>query len=227
MTPQDETEHETEPEPEIATESKSSGKGVAALILAAGAGTRMGGPKALLEFHGRLLVERAIDAARAGGCTRIAVVLGAASERIRQRADLRGTRIVVNQDWNEGIGSSLRAGLTQLAQDSESVSEESGRVTADAALVLLIDQPLVGADAVRAVLGAWQDGARLAAASYGGRRGHPVLLGREHWAAAARDAIGDVGARAFLAAHAAQLVLVPCDAIADPRDLDVPADLNL
>ncbi len=204
---------------------KEAGTAVAALILAAGAGTRMGGPKALLEFRGRLLIERAIDSARAGGCGQVMAVLGAAAGEVQRRADLRGARVVVNQGWNEGIGSSLRAGLFELTRDTEFDETESAAV--DAALVLLVDQPLVGADAVRAVLGAWRAGARLAAASYGGRRGHPVLLGREHWSAAAREAAGDVGARAFLAAPAAQLVLVPCDAVADPRDLDVPADLNL
>ncbi|HEU5429365.1 MAG TPA: nucleotidyltransferase family protein [Actinocrinis sp.] len=209
----------------MTAQNGGTGKAVAALILAAGAGTRMGGPKALLDFRGRLLIERAIDAARAGGCGQVMAVLGAAAEQVRQRADLRGARVVVNQGWNEGIGSSLRTGLAELTRDAE--FDETGTAALDAALVLLVDQPLVGADAVRAVLGAWHGGARLAAASYGGRRGHPVLLGREHWAAARREAAGDSGARSFLAAHAAQLVLVPCDAVADPRDLDVPADLNL
>jgi CTP:molybdopterin cytidylyltransferase MocA len=202
---------------------EGAGNGVAALILAAGAGTRMGGPKALLEFRGRLLIERAIDAARAGGCARVVAVLGAAAEEVQQRADLRGARVVVNQGWNEGVGSSLRAGLTAL----DSGLDDARTAPIDAALVLLVDQPLVGPDAVHAVLAAWRGGVRLAAASYAGQRGHPVLLGREHWAAAAREAVGDVGARAYLATHTAQLVLIPCDALADPHDLDAPADLNV
>ncbi len=193
---------------------------VAAVILAAGAGSRMGRPKALLEFEGRPLAERAVDAALAGGCGQAVVVLGAAAGEVRRRADLRRARIVVNQDWSSGMGSSLRAGLADLGWCG-------GAEAADAALVLLVDQPLIGAQAVRAVLEAWRGGARLAAASYGGRRGHPVLFGREHWAAAAREAAGDAGARAFLAAHTAELVLVPCDSLADPRDLDVPGDLVL
>ncbi len=193
----------------------------AAVILAAGAGTRMGGPKALLEFEGRLLVERAVEAATRGGCANVLVVLGAGADEVRRRADLRSARIVVNEDWAEGMGSSLRAGLRAL--EPESVPEPKRQ--ADAALVLLVDQPYVGARAVSAVLDAWRGGARLAAASYSGRRGHPVLLGHEHWAGAARSAKGDAGARALLAEHAAALVLVPCDAVADPRDLDTPADL--
>jgi nicotine blue oxidoreductase len=188
----------------------------AAVILAAGSGTRMGGPKALLEFEGRLLVERAVRTAVRGGCGEVVVVLGAGAAEVRRRADLRGARIVVNEDWSEGMGSSLRAGLVAL-EPIDSV---------DAALILLVDQPYVAARAVSAVLDAWRGGARLAAASYGDRRGHPVLFGREHWADAARSAKGDAGARAFLAERAADVVLVPCDALADPRDLDTPADLT-
>lgn len=201
------------------TPRERPGGGVAALILAAGGGSRMGRPKALLEFRGRLLVERALDAALAGGCAQALVVLGAAADQVRRRADLRAALTVVNDGWRDGMGSSLRAGLAGLGAPGAGPA-------IDAAVVLLVDQPLIGADAVRAVLGAWSGGARLAAASYGGRRGHPVLLGREHWAGAARLAAGDVGARPYLAARAAHLVLVPCDTLADPRDLDLPADLD-
>jgi nicotine blue oxidoreductase len=188
----------------------------------------MGGPKALLEFEGRLLVERAIDTALRGGCTDVLVVLGAGADDVRQRADLRSARIVVNEDWPEGMGSSLRSALRALQPigppepGPESAESAAG---IDAALILLVDQPFVGPPAVRAVVDSWRGGARLASASYGGRRGHPVLLGREYWAAAVASAKGDAGARALLAEHAADLVLVPCDSLADPRDLDTPADL--
>ena len=186
-----------------------------AVILAAGAGTRRGGPKALLEFEGRLLVERAVETALAGGCAQALVVLGAAAEQVCASAALGAARVVVNPGWAEGMGSSLRAGLAAL--------EPGGEV--DAALVLLVDQPYIGPGAVRAVLDAWRAGARLAAASYGGRRGHPALFGREHWAAVARASVGDRGARGYLAEHADELVLVSCDRLAVPQDLDVPADL--
>jgi CTP:molybdopterin cytidylyltransferase MocA len=203
-------------------------QGVAAVVLAAGAGTRMGGPKALLEFDGRPLVERAIDTALAGGCAGVTVVLGASADEVRCRTDLRRARIVVNDDWPEGMGSSLRAGLAALAEPEpgpEPAPATNAANTIDAALILLVDQPFVGSEAVRAVLDAWRSGARLAAASYRGRRGHPVLLAREHWSEVARVAVGDSGARAFLAEHADRIVLVPCDAMADARDLDTPADL--
>lgn len=193
----------------------------AAVILAAGAGVRMGGPKALLPFEGRLLVERAVQTALQGECAHVVVVLGAAAEQVLRRADLRGARTVVNERWREGMGGSLRTGLGQVA-----LLARGSAPGLDAALVLLVDQPFVTAAAVRAVLAAWRGGARLAAASYGGRRGHPVLFGREHWAAVSGGAAGDAGARDFLAAQGPRLVLVPCDGIADPRDLDAPGDLD-
>jgi len=196
---------------------------VAAIVLAAGAGTRMGVPKALLEFEGELLVERAVETAMLGGCADVLVVLGASAEHVLRRADLRSACIVVNEDWAVGMGSSLRSALRTL-QSAQSPTEASSS-SIDAALVLLADQPFVGPQAVRAVLEVWRRGARLASASYGGRRGHPVLIGREYWADAAASAKGDTGARALLNEHAADLVLVPCDTIANPRDLDTPADL--
>jgi CTP:molybdopterin cytidylyltransferase MocA len=191
---------------------------VSALILAAGAGTRMGTPKALLEFQGELLVERAIGTALAGGCAHAVVVLGAQADEVRQRGDLARAQVVVNQLWPEGMGSSLRAGLAALAH-------ASGVDGIDAALVLLVDQPFVTPAAVRAVIDACRGGARLASASYAGERGHPVLFAREHWPEVTRSAAGDSGGRAFLAARAADLVLVPCDDVADPRDLDTPGDV--
>ncbi|MDT4986627.1 MAG: hypothetical protein QOI74_721, partial [Micromonosporaceae bacterium] len=87
----------------------------AGLLLAAGAGRRYGMPKALVDHHGRLLVERGLTTLAAGGCEPLVVVLGAAADRVRACADLAGARVVVNRDWAGGMGSSLRAGLAALA----------------------------------------------------------------------------------------------------------------
>ncbi|MFJ4669110.1 nucleotidyltransferase family protein [Kitasatospora purpeofusca] len=187
---------------------------VTALVLAAGGGRRLGGrPKALLPYRGRPLVEHAATAARAGGCREVAVVLGADRERVRSTAHLPGCRLVANPDWEGGMGSSLRAGLAALPAGSSAV------------LVMLVDTPGVGAAAVARLLAAHRAGAGLAAATYGGRRGHPVLIGAGHLAEAAAGARGDAGARALLAAHAAELVPVECGDVASPDDLDTPADL--
>ncbi|MEU1821575.1 nucleotidyltransferase family protein [Streptomyces abikoensis] len=200
----------------------TDGGPVAGLLLAAGGGRRLGGrPKALLEFRGGLLVEHAVRVLREGGCARVCVVLGAGAAEVRARLGAAAdVTLVENPDWAQGMGSSLRAGLASLATATDPASMS-------AALVTLVDQPRVGAEAVARVLAAHRAGARLAAAAYGGERGHPVLLAREHWEGAAQAADGDTGARAYLRQHAAAIRLVECADIASPDDVDTPDDLGL
>lgn len=182
---------------------------IAAVILAAGGGRRLGGrPKALLAHGGELLVERAVRTARAGGCQHAVVVLGAEADEVRRQADLADCTIAVNQNWATGMGSSLRAGLAATPE------------TCRAAVILLVDQPFVTAEAVRAVIGS---GADIAAATYDVRRGHPVLIAARYWPEVAACAVGDRGARDFLARH--EVVSVPCGG--SPADIDVPGDLAL
>ncbi|WP_416986244.1 nucleotidyltransferase family protein [Streptomyces sp. T028] len=190
---------------------------VAGLLLAAGGGRRLGGrPKALLTHRGRPLVEHAVGVLRAAGCARVHVVLGAAAEAVRQRARLDGCVVVENPEWEEGMGSSLRAGLGSLAGTG-----------ARAALVSLVDQPGIGPEATARVLAAYEGEKSLAAAAYDGVRGHPVLFGAAHWAGVAEGARGDQGARAYLKAHATEVVLVECGDAARPYDIDTPEDLAL
>lgn len=186
--------------------------GIAGLVLAAGGGRRYGMPKALVPYDGCLLVERAVRTLAGAGCTPVLVVLGAAADRVRAVADLSGADTVDNPDWATGLGSSLRTGLAGLA-----------RAPVTAAVVLLVDMPGVTAEAVRRV-GAGATATSLAAAGYPGRTGHPVLLGRDHWAAVAALATGDTGARPYLRAHADRVRTVDCADIADDTDLDTPAD---
>jgi CTP:molybdopterin cytidylyltransferase MocA len=189
---------------------------VAGLLLAAGGGRRLGGrPKALLPLRGLPLVEHAVRALRAGGCERVHVVLGAAARQVRARAELTGCTVLDNSDWETGMGSSLRLGLDSL----------TGTGT-DAALVSLVDQPGIGAGAIARVRMVCRSSASLAAASYEGRRGHPVLFGAEHWAGIAASAKGDQGARSYLSEHSQEIDLVDCADIADPSDIDTPADLE-
>ncbi|MFC9619969.1 NTP transferase domain-containing protein [Streptomyces sp. NPDC056930] len=189
---------------------------VAGLLLAAGGGRRLGGhPKALLEHRGRPLVEHAVRVLREGGCDRVHVVLGAAAEEVRARADLAGCTVTVNPEWTEGMGSSLRAGLGTLSGTG-----------ADAALVLLVDQPGIGADAVARVRSAYRSRTSLVAASYDGERGHPVLFGADRWADIAAGAVGDRGARAYLRAHRDAITLVECSDVAQAYDIDTVEDLK-
>jgi nicotine blue oxidoreductase len=192
---------------------------VVGLVLAAGGGRRLGGrPKALLEHRGRPLVEHAVRTLRAAGCPRVHVVLGAAADAVRERARLDGCVLVDNPDWAQGMGTSLRAGLASLPR-------RAGEGGARAVLVLLVDQPGIGAEAVARVLAAYEGESSLVSAAYHGERGHPVLLGSRHWAGVAATATGDRGARAYLSAHREALTLVECGDVARPFDIDTPEDL--
>lgn len=185
---------------------------VAGLVLAAGAGRRYGRPKALVERDGQLLVERASATARDGGCRPVVTVLGAAAPAVRARADLGAAIVIDNPGWATGMGSSLRAGIAAL-----------WATEAVAVIVLLVDMPGVTPEAVRRLTVLASPDA-LAMAGYGSHRGHPVLLGRAHWADVAALAVGDVGARPYLRDRAADLRVVPCGDIASGADLDTDQD---
>ncbi|WHX17895.1 nucleotidyltransferase family protein [Streptomyces malaysiensis subsp. malaysiensis] len=190
---------------------------VAGIVLAAGGGRRLGGrPKALLTHRGRPLVEHAAHALLAGGCAPVHIVLGAGAKTVRERARLPGCVLVDNPDWAEGMGSSLRAGLDSLAGTG-----------AGAALVALVDQPGIGAEAVARVVAAYRSPSTLAAAAYDGERGHPVLFGADRWGDITASAVGDRGARAYLRAHQSAITLVDCSDIARTDDIDTPEDLTL
>ena len=183
---------------------------VAGLLLAAGAGRRFGGPKALIFFAGELLVERGQRLLLEGGCDPVIVVLGAAAEQVEPHV----RRHVVAPDWETGMGASLRAGLTAAAAGS-----------ATAVVVALADQPRVGAAAVVRLREAHAAGAVAAVATYAGQPRNPVLLARSTWVEVAALATGDSGARAWLRARPELVVEVPCDDTGSPFDIDTPADL--
>ncbi|MET9198240.1 nucleotidyltransferase family protein [Streptomyces olivaceus] len=196
---------------------------VVGLLLAAGGGRRLGGrPKALLEHRGQPLVEHAVAALRAAGCARVHVVLGARADDVRARAALDGCVLVDNPEWEQGMGSSLRAGLASLAGTGSGTRAGTG---AGAALVSLVDQPGIGAPAMARVRSGYRDERSLVSAAYAGVRGHPVLLGAAHWAGVAATATGDRGARAYLREHEAEIALVECGDVARPYDIDTEADL--
>lgn len=195
---------------------------VSAVLLAAGAGIRLGrGPKALLPFHGRPLVEHLAAELRSGGCARVVVILGAGYARVHTEANLAGTHVVINPDWETGMGSSFRAGI----------AEAMARAPRDPVLVALADQPGLSASMVARLISRAAP-ARVSCAAYrlpGGNlmRGHPVLFAPQLARAAAAGAMGDSGARSFLAAHPGLVDLVECGPEGDGRDIDTPEDLEL
>ncbi len=175
---------------------------VAGAVLAAGAGSRMGRPKAELVLAGQRLLDRAVAALRAGGCAPVLAV-------VRAGTAPPGVPVLVNPDPSRGMRSSLA-----LAVDAAT--------GADALAVLLVDVPGVGAEAVRTVVRAWRPG-RIAVADYAGRRGHPTVMAPALWRAALDLAGPDEGARALLARRADLVDVVPV--AGDASDLDTPDDL--
>ncbi|MFI6236298.1 NTP transferase domain-containing protein [Micromonospora sp. NPDC050784] len=182
----------------------------AGLLLAAGAGRRYGRPKALVELDGEPLVRRAIRLLGDGGCGPVHVVLGAGADEV---PDLPGAVPVRHDRWSDGLGSSLLRGLASLPAD------------VPAAVVVLVDQPLLSPVAVRRVRAAYAGGAVIAVATYAGRPGHPILLDRETWPLLSGYAVGDRGARDLLRDRPDLVVEVPCDDVGSPADVDTPAEL--
>lgn len=198
----------------------STAPGVSGVLLAAGGGRRMGTPKALLrDDHGVPYLDRAIGTLLDGGCASVVVVLGAAADEARALLDRDGwtgdeaVAVVEATGWDAGMGASLRTGLDTLA----------GQKGVDVALVSLVDLPDVGPEVVARMCAVAAGPATLARATYRGRPGHPVLLGRDHWPGAAGSAAGDKGARDYLATH--DVREVECGDLATGRDVDHPSDL--
>jgi len=185
---------------------------VAGLLLAAGAGRRMGRPKALVcDEDGTSWLERSLGVLRAGGCDRVTVVLGAEAGAARLFAG-GADEVVVAADWADGMGASLRAGIGSLFGTPDAAG------AADLALVSLVDLPDVGPAVVRRVLAAADARTTLARAAYDGVPGHPVLIGRDHWRGLVESLAGDQGARDYLAVR--DVVLVECGDLATGADVD-------
>lgn len=182
---------------------------IAGLLLAAGAGRRYGRPKALVEVDGEPLVRRGIRLLNDGGCAPVHVVLGAGADEV---PELPGAVPVRHDRWSDGLGSSLLRGLASLPAEAPAV------------VVVLVDQPLLSPVAIRRVREAYTAGG-VVVATYGGRPGHPILLGRPTWPLLDRYAVGDRGARDLLRDRPDLVVEVPCDDVGAPVDVDTPADL--
>lgn len=185
---------------------------VACLVLAAGGGRRFGrgGPKQLAPLAGRPLIEHVLTHADAAAVARVVVVLGAEADAVQGRIDPHGADLVVCGSWEEGMSAGLKAGIASVAG-------------CDAAVILLGDQPLITAAAIDRVVAARRPDRDAVRATYHGRPGHPVVLEQGLFAAIDRLE-GDAGARSLLAAG--RIVTVPCEDVADPLDVDSPADLR-
>jgi molybdenum cofactor cytidylyltransferase len=185
---------------------------VSAIVLAAGSGSRFGGGKLLAKLGGRPILEAVLDNLREAPVDEIFAVVGADAQRLREICERYGVRTVANEEWERGQSTSVLAGLRA----------SGGR----AAVVLLGDQPFVGAGAVERLVAAFAEGAKVAVATYGGKRRNPVLFSREVWPLLEAELAGDEGARSVLRRHPELVVEVPCEGVGDPVDVDTREDLR-
>ncbi|MEO7412658.1 MAG: nucleotidyltransferase family protein [Opitutaceae bacterium] len=185
-----------------------------AVILAAGASTRMGQPKQLLPFEGQPLVVRAAEAALASSAWPVVVVLGANASAIRQTLAKHPVLIAENSAWAEGMAASIRAGVTTLQQFSRAL---------EGVLVALCDQPAFTPAVIERLLAAQRTtGASIVAAHYLGRNAAPALFLREHFSVLA-SLTGEEGARHLLNDDAsAGIASVELPELA--LDMDTPDD---
>jgi CTP:molybdopterin cytidylyltransferase MocA len=185
---------------------------VAGIVLAAGSGSRMGVPKGLLRLaDGTPFVVRAASVLAGGGCEPVLVVVGARRDDVSSLVgDVAG--IVVARNWREGMAASLRAGLRAVQGCAPDVD-----APVDAVVVGLVDTPGVSVEAVTRLVTRGAPSA-LARCSYHGAPGHPVLIGRDHWAGVLATARGDAGARLYLSGR--DVELVESGDVADGQDVD-------
>ena len=184
-----------------------------AVVLAAGASTRMGEPKQLLRLDGRTLLRRTVDTLLASPTWPVVVVLGAQMASIRPEVARLPVLIVENREWAEGLASSIRTGVSVL---------EAFSLSLEAALLVLCDQPNLSTDAITRLVDIHvRSGKSIVAAHYAGHPGPPALFARSHFHEL-MELRGAGGARPLLARHADLLATVDLPELA--ADLDTPAD---
>jgi CTP:molybdopterin cytidylyltransferase MocA len=207
---------------------------IAGLVLGAGAGSRYGRPKALvLTEAGEPWLVRAALALENGGCDPVVVVVGAAGAEAETL--LRGftdsftrpdrLRVVHAPGWASGLSASLEAGLTALSADAAAADADTdpntdpGTESGTAVVLVPVDVPdLTAATVRRLATGATAD--TLRQAEFAGRPGHPVVIGRNHWASLRAGLAGDTGARPYLLDHGVQAV--DCTDLGTGLDVDTP-----
>jgi len=172
---------------------------VAAVVLAAGEATRFGAPKQ------RILLPAVLERLARAPVDEIVVVAGAYELELPSRSEPQSAvraRVVPCASFAHGPGASLRCGLDALGEEVV------------AAVVVLADGPDLSPAAVERVLGEWRENDGVVAASYGGNRGHPLVLGRDDWGSIPDEGLRERSVR-----------LVPCDDLGSPGDVDTREDL--
>lgn len=186
---------------------------VGLIILAAGAATRMGRPKQLLSYQGRSLILHAVEVALASLCQPIIVVLGAYVEQIKPELMLKAVQVIENSQWQEGMSSSIRAGISMLLKTNSKL---------DAVIISLADQPLVSPQIFNQLIQSYQETQKVIIASkYNETTGVPALFSKALFPEL-MQLEGDKGAKALIQKYidTGLSLLIPEAAI----DIDTPDD---
>jgi 4-nitrophenyl phosphatase len=198
--------------PDIYNGGTSTLKKTAAIILAAGASTRFGQPKQLLDWGGAPFVTHTTDVALSAGLVPVIVVLGSYAEKAHTVLNRHPVQIVMNWRWQEGMSTSVQVGLTSLPPETQ------------AAIFLQCDQPLITADLLRAMIARFEEtGAPIVHPTHAGKRSTPVLFARRLFPELAA-VTGDEGGRSLITRYMSDVATIE---VADPdtlADVDTPAD---
>jgi molybdenum cofactor cytidylyltransferase len=190
---------------------ESSQAALHAIVLAAGASTRFGSPKQLVRVEGRPILHTAVARAVEVAGQAVTVVLGANAAELAPLLRHTPASIIINRDWSEGMGSSIRAGVSRLPS------------SCDGALLMLADQPAVTADDLRRLVESWRrQPDYIVAAFYEATTGVPAIFPRSMFSALS-ELRGDQGARALIHRNRDRVVRVPVASAA--IDIDTPEDL--
>lgn len=187
---------------------------IGAVILAAGMSSRMGETKQLIRLGENTLLEQVMEIVRSSRVDEIVLVLGHQAETIKKRVGIKNLKVVINESYQQGMGTSLRTGLAALSSGT------------NAALIVLADQPFVRAETLDRLIDQYeQSGAQIAIPIYKGFRGNPVLLGRSVFPEV-MALTGDIGCRAIFGNHVEGIVKVLVDDIGILLDLDTKGDVE-
>jgi len=194
-------------------EAKNNSR-IGAVILAAGTSSRMGEAKQLLRLGESTLLDQVVENVRGSQVDEIVIVLGHEAETIKERTAIKSLHVVINESYRQGMGTSLRTGLSALSAGAR------------AALIVLADQPFVRSATLDRIIDHYrQSGAQIVVPTYKGFRGNPVLLDRSVFSEV-MTLTGDIGCRAIFGNHSEGIVKVPVEDVGILLDLDSKHDVE-
>jgi molybdenum cofactor cytidylyltransferase len=181
-------------------DNKTNGSNVGIVLLAAGNSSRLGRPKQLLQYGNQTLLRHCLRIANEAEASPVVLVLGAQAETIKKEISGIEAHVVVNDDWEEGMASSIRSGIKKLGEISSS---------AEGVVLMVCDQPYVTSTLLNNLLTAHQkSGKQIVACAYAGTFGPPALFHKSLFPELLQ-LNGDVGARNVIKQHADAVEVIP------------------